>query len=414
MPHDPAADRLLERAQDAFAAGGIPLLLDAMSWPRAIETEFFASGAEVLPRPAYAVEAGAVEARLARLDAFGKELVGDDALVRLLRGAVQSLELGARMLLALGTRRFYELSREAYGAARSAWIDENTTNLDFADHMAKRIGATAPPSEEPDGLVDAQTFAEQVKDRLSKRRRAPELDIEVTDEISAKVIAGRRRIRIRSDATFLPEEARSLYLHEVETHVFTAQNGAAQPRLSFLQAGGPRSTRTQEGLAVFSEFYAHALTLPRLRRLVDRVHLVGMAEDGASFVDLYRHLTGAGRDERSAYLDAMRVCRGGLCEGGAPFTKDAAYLAGFVEVYDFMRIAVTHDRREIPEVLVSGRFALDDVDALLELRRAGLLEEPVFVPGWVRRWDDLLTHFAFTSFLTEIDLAVVARRYPWL
>lgn len=399
-----------------LSSGGAPQLLDAITWPRSVERTFFRQGAEKLPEPTYEVDHDAVRERLARLDAFEAELSGDDALVRLLRSTVNSQRLGARMLLSLGTRAFYEIAREVYGGARSTWIDGDTTNLDFAEHIARRIGTTAADSEAAaaEGPLDAAAMAAHVRERLAKRRRAPEVRIEITDEISAKAIAGRTRLRLRSDATFDVEEARSLYLHEVETHLFTAQNGAAQPVLSFLHSGGPSSTRTQEGLAVFVELYSQALTLSRLRRLVERVRLVAMAEDGATFLDLYRHLVDGGRPERSAYLDASRICRGGLCTGGAPFTKDAAYLAGFVEVYDFLRLAVTHDRPEVAEVLVSGRFSLDDVESLVELRKSGILAPPEYLPSWVRRRDDLLTHFAFTSFLAEIDLRYVAQRYKWL
>ncbi len=409
----PAAERLIARAREALATGGAPQLLDCITWPRSVERAFFEGGARTMPEPAYEVDRDAVRERLTRLDVFERELVGDDALVRLLRSTVRSQRFGARMLLALGTRAFYDIAREVYGGAKSTWIDGDTTNLDFAEHLARRIGeGQVDAPREP--VLDAKGLASHVAERLAKRKRPPDLKIEITDEISAKAIAGRSRLRIRADATFDLEEARSLYLHEVETHVFTAQNGAAQPVLSFLHSGGPASTRLQEGLAVFVEFYSQSLTLARLRRLVDRVRLVAMAEDGATFLDLYRHLLGRGRTERAAYLDASRICRGGLCSGGAPFTKDAAYLAGFVEVYDFLRLAVSHDREDIPQILVSGRFSLDDVEALVALRSEGILDAPEYVPSWVRRWDDLLTHFAFTSFLTEIDLRFVADRYRWL
>jgi hypothetical protein len=32
----------------------------------------------------------------------------------------------------------------------------------------------------------------------------------------------------------------------------------------------------------------------------------------------------------------------------------------------------------------------------------------------LRAWEDLVLHFAFSSFLQEIDLDSIAKRYPWL
>lgn len=411
-PEVSATLKLLEKARDAFGARLGSGLLDAITWPRAVEERFFASNEEELPPIEYAIDRDNVSEGLRNLDAFEKELGGDDALPRLLRGFVASHRLAGQMMLAVGTPDFYRLSLVAYGGASTTALDLDTTNLDFARHLGVRLGEI--DIEASAHRLSAEEFADDVRDRLSKRRTKLEVEIRLTDELSAKAIAGTTRLKIRSDATFEPEESRSLFLHEVETHLLTAQNGAAQSQLFFLKSGGPRTTRTQEGLAVFSEFFAQALTASRMRRLVERVKLVAMAEEGASFVELYRHLRDRGLDAHGAFLDASRVTRGGVPGGGAPFTKDASYLSGFVDVYNFMRLAVTAESREIAEVLVSGRMSLDDVEPLLELRNQGLLDSPAHLPSWLRRWEDVLTHFAFTSFLGEINLDYVERRYPWI
>jgi len=413
MPIDEAQSRLILAAKRALE--GAPPLLETISWPREIERRFFERHCDEVPAPNYQIDTAALDARLGRLDAFERELSGDDALVRLLRSQVASHRLGTQMVLAAGTPAFYALSCAAYGSASSTSFDSDTTNLDFADHLLARIGHGEPaePNEEVDNY-SAADLASYVGEKLMRRKGGPSVDIILDDELGAKAIAGRTRLRIRSDAKFEPEEARSLYLHEIETHIFTAQNGYQQPHLRFLHSGGPCVTRTQEGLAVFAELYSHALTLGRLRRLVGRVHLVAMAEDGATFVDLYRHSIDKGTEPSAAYLDVARVYRGGDPGGGAPFTKDACYLAGLVEIYDFLRVAVAHNRKAVPEVLISGRLRIEDVEPLLALREDGLLAPPMYRPSWLRRWEDLLTHFAFTSFLAEIDLGFVAKRYGFL
>src|SRR5208283_5502655 len=174
----------------------------------------------------------------------------------------------------------------------------------------------------------------------------------------------------------------------------------------------PRTTATQEGLAVFGELYNHALAVPRLSRLAMRVKTVGMAEDGASFLDVYRYLEANGYQDHDAFLDAARVFRGGLCEGGSAFTKDACYLAGLLHVYAFLAAFVRGGFRDEVELLMVGRVALEDLVALMELRAMGLLERPKHRPRWLERWTTLLPYFAFASFLEkEIDLASVSAHY---
>src|SRR5450755_1429985 len=233
-------------------------------------------------------------------------------------------------------------------------------------------------------------------------------------DLSAKVICGMTRLRVRDGARFSRDEAEGLYEHEIETHALTAQNGAAQQGFPLLRSGGPRATRTQEGLAVFSELYGHTLSSRRLERIATRVLMVGMAEDGASFLDVYRYLLDKGDEPHDAYLNAQRVFRGGNVAGGAPFTKDACYLAGLVDVYNFLRVAVRARGRTLGEVLVSGRLALDDLEALLWLREEGVLTKPKLEPRWLERWDTLLSYFAFTSFLNEVDLPPVEARHKAL
>lgn len=393
--------------------------LDALAWPRAVEREFFARGASVLPEPRYEVDGDAARDNLAALRSLDAALEGEHLVLSWLRNVQASYEASNRMLLEVGTRRFYELSREVYGGARTTSLDVDTTNLDFAEHVAARLGpvlderAAAPPRRGEERL-DADAFIASVESRLARRR--PKLSIELVkdEDLSAKVLCGMTRLRVREGATFDPVEARGLYFHEVETHALTAQNGDLQARVPFLRGGGPRTTRAQEGLAVFAELYEHSLTSGRLRRLVERVRMVAMAEDGASFLDLYRYLLERGEAPQNAYLDARRICRGGPASGGAPFTKDASYLAGLMEVYNFLRVTVRAHAGYLPRLLVTGRLALDDLEPLAWLRGHGLLAEPRYLPRWAERWDELLAYFAFTSFLNEVDLAPIEARFARL
>jgi uncharacterized protein (TIGR02421 family) len=391
-------------------------LLEEIAWPREVEERFFARNAAELPEVTYDVDRDGLDAGARELDELAQSIDGDDPICTWLRGTVDSLADANRLLRAAGTRAFAELSRDLYGGASTRFYGGPLTNRDLAEHLLDRLRVhgwdEATDAEEE--VITAEGLRERLLARAARRTPGVELEIVLDERATAKVVAGMKRVRVRPDATFAPWEVDGLWHHEIETHALTAQNGARQTAAPFLRAGGPRTTRTQEGLAVFAELYSRSLSVARLERLAIRVQLVAMAEDGASFLDLYRHLVGRGAAARDAYFDAQRVCRGGLVEGGAPFTKDASYLAGLLEVYAFLTAVTRGGFRDEIEVLVCGRIALDDVAALAALRSHGVLERPHLRPEWLSSWKTLLPFFAFTSFMQGVDLGPVEAHYKKL
>jgi uncharacterized protein (TIGR02421 family) len=387
-------------------------LLDEVAWGREVEERFFAKKASELPRVGYDVDRAALDAEIARLLVVQRTITGDRAIPTFLRGVLQSNIDRNRLLLATGTTDFGRLSIEIYGGSRTAFFGLPLTNHDLAKHLLDRLAVHGwdEANATEDLALDAPALVRFLEERIAKRK-VP-VKVVLDPECTSKAVAGMKRVRVRPDATFTSWEAEGLYRHEVETHAYTALNGAAQEHAALLRSGGPRSTPTQEGLAVFAELYHRALAVPRLRRLALRVQLVAMAESGASFLDVYRFLVkGEGLEPREAYLDAARIFRGGPPEGGGPFTKDACYLAGLVHVHAFLAAFVRAGFRDECEMIVCGRFALEDIGALVELRGMGLLARPKFRPRWLREWSTLLPYFAVSSFLGGIDLAPVTERY---
>lgn len=422
-PKAAAPERTLDAVRRAVplfeSVAGKTRFLDSLAWAPEVEERFLAADGREMPEVTYEVDRTRANLQVRELESFAMTLDVGDPVQRWLIEVARSYADANRMMLAIGTKRFYEISFEVYGGPRSSF-DRDTSNLDLAVHLERRLAGEDLPHPPPkagkgkkrrgeEETLDAKAFGKAI-DALSAAGGL-KVEVLVDDRVSAKVVAGTERVRVRTGATFRRSEVLGLFVHEVETHALTAQNGAAQAQLPFLRSGGPRTTRTQEGLAVFAEFHARALSSERMRRIVRRVRLVEMAEQGADFLELYRWLVDQGSAERDAYFDAQRICRGGLLGGGGPFTKDASYLAGFCEVYNFLQVAVRGGAREALQLLACGRIALDDLAVLHELREFGILEPPRLLPRWMKEWDALLPYFAFTSFLSEIDLAQVFERH---
>lgn len=413
------ARELLERVNAALSSlKSKGNLLDKIAWPREVEEEFFGAKCTRLPKPSYAIDRAALDDETSRLERLARSIEGDEPIPVYLRSAIGAAIDRNRLLMAVGTRQFGELSREVYGGAHTRFLGSSTDgpavrNVDLADHLLERLRVHGwdEAKDRPAKKVGARELAAELAARIAAHEPKIDVAVVVDERCASKAIAGMTRVRVRADATFEPWEAEALYVHEVETHAFTAQNGGSQELAPFLKAGGPRSTPTQEGLAVFAELHHRTLATPRLERLAVRVKMVEMAEEGASFLDTFRWLRDRGADERDAYLDVTRIYRGGLVAGGAPFTKDACYLAGLLHVYAFLSTFVRAGFRDEVEMLVAGRIALDDIVALVELRAMGLLSRPKHRPTWLERWSTLLPYFSFASFMDEVELAPVEAHY---
>jgi len=334
---------------------------------------------------------------------------------RFLRETCEAFATAARMLTAVGTKAFYYHSVEIYGRPASLTADRRTTNLDLAQHFSDVVdglaGAGAMPSPADELSLDAEDVVLLLTRKFERFFAGTPIKVEIVDGIAANAMAGVEGVKIKRGARFAPRDVAQLEFHEGHVHVATALNGRAQPLMPFIGYPSPRTTATQEGLAVLTEFMTQSTSVERLRRLSDRTLAIKMAEDGADFLQIYRFFLSRGHDENAAYDCARRVCRGGLLTGGAPFTKDVCYLDGLLRVTNFMRVALVKGHVELVRLFFAGKIGLDDVPLFGRLLREGLVEEPRYLPAWAKDLSYLTAFMSYSAFLGECDLSLERRRY---
>ena len=390
-------------------------VLRALAWSADVERAFFAAGASEPPRPAYQIPVPEIAASLETFRGLKGEVTGDNGIERFLRDTCDSFATAARMLLAVGTKDFYYHSAELYGRPESLSADRKTTNLDLARHFARVVDGLAGNTRLPSAIDDEVLTAEEAAPELARRFSASFPDrfirVEIVDDIASKAAARVDLVQVKRGARFSRRDLLQLEHHEGDVHVATALNGRAQPAVPFVGYPSPRTTGTQEGLAVLTEFLTQSTGVDRLRRLADRTIAIKMAEEGASFLDLYRFLRSGGYDENSAYDSARRVCRGGLVEGGAPFTKDVCYLDGLLRVTNFLRVALVKGHVEYVRLFFAGKIDSTDVPLFGRLLREGLIAEPRYLPAWARDLSYLTAFMSYAAFLGETDLSDDRRRY---
>jgi uncharacterized protein (TIGR02421 family) len=385
-------------------------ILSRLSWGDEVRERFLAAKGTRLPVVSYPrFDTGPT---LAALSEARREIHGEDPVDRWLARQADAIETSSRMLAAIGTADFFACSRDLYGTPTAPLADESTTALALAEQLEEILAGLdgldlgAPPA----ACHLASAVAERMREAVVAHFGPLAPDVVLVDELSANALAGPRAIRIRRTASFTDKDVDQLIHHEAYVHVGTSLNGRAQLDLPILAAGHAGTTRTQEGLAVFAEFVSGSMDLDRLSRLAGRVRAIQMAAEGANFLEVFRFFEMRGAEPAQAFESARRVFRGGVLEGGAPFTKDVVYLDGLLRVHNFLRAVVVQGRADCLRLLFCGKLDLEDLPALCLLAAEGLCCPPLFLPPWAKdlRW--MLAYLAYSAFLNRVKLDGVRDR----
>ena len=175
---------------------------------------------------------------------------------------------------------------------------------------------------------------------------------------------------------------------------------------TFLAKGTPPTTITQEGRAVFTEITTLSSTPTRLRTISRRIQAIGMAQEGATFLDVYRWMLGEGLDADDAWASSVRVYRGSTPTLG-PFTKDLVYSRGFLEVYNVIRAAVGNGKLDLLPLLFVGKISVRELGLLEELQDQGLLDDPPILPPSMSDVTALASWMAFSNLLNRVDAEAI-------
>jgi len=386
------------------------LVLKYLNWPDEIEERFLASWRAGRPVvPVAELQLPQWSKQIALLDDFVNRCRGDDPLLEFLRRTAWSYAEAARMLMAAGTAEFTERSIRLYGRPNDVYPTQSFTGVDAAAFLLDKTshlmtGAFIAPTEVK---LRADEFAQRLQQAIAAYFIDDQVEVVVDNELSSKAIAGTTKLRVRGSAVFSDLDFDQLYQHEALVHMATAINGCRQVNLRSLGLGAPRTTRTQEGIAVFAELATRSIDIHRLRRLALRILALKQVLEGADFIDCFKLFLEAGQDERESYKSAQRIFRGGDVRGGIAFTKDSAYLKGLMETHVLLNVAIRDNQPQIVERLFAGRLTISDTITLGPYFESGFLQRPHYVPPWARDTRRLAASLAYSSFMMSVNLEPV-------
>lgn len=388
-------------------------ILKALNWPDSVQEEFFRRGGRELPRYEYPPLPFDAERKIREFQDIRTRLNGHDPLERILIETCDSYVLCVKMLQHIGSADFYKYSREQYGASNDLFMDGRTTNLELARYFDRvLIGfAGCDLGPQPKARYTAEEAAVILDRRMQRYFKSHQVKVQVSSELTANAAAGATTIKLKRGKMFSRRAIAQLEHHEGYVHVATTLNGLRQRVLKFLGKGAPRTTKYQEGLAVFTEFMSQTMDFQRLRSLTDRIIGIEMAEQGADFIDLYRYFLEKGHSSEQSFDNARRVTRGGLVSGYAPFTKDICYLDGMIRVWYFIRVAIKQHRPDFVRFLFVGKLTLDDIPVLVLRGQEGLVDPPRHLPVWLKDMQFLMSSMSLSGFLNRIEIDAVEQYY---
>ena len=388
-------------------------VLKTVGWDRSLGEEFFKNNCTEPPKPEY--EKIDPDPSLELIFAARALIDGDSPVHDWLERFAEITEESAMLLSSVGTSEFNGHSRALYGSPTAPIADGERTALDLAERLDKLLTEFDDSSIklEPPETLSAEELKASLEKSLPEHFGDAAPRIDVTDNVSAKAAAGSDYIKLRADAQFSDLDAIQLLQHEALVHIATGMNGRAQKTFPIIGESSPGNARTQEGLAVFAEYISGSLDPRRFKRLADRVIAIQLSAEGADFIHLFNFFRERSTSDQpfEAFESARRVVRGGLVNGGGPFTKDSVYLQGLLEVHNYLRTAIRTGDADFIRLLFVGKIDLADLDAMKMLWDEGVIDPPTYLPPWVRDLRYLLSYLAYSTFLNEIKLDAVAERY---
>jgi uncharacterized protein (TIGR02421 family) len=382
-------------------------VLKTLEWPLESEEKFLqnwrkgnAQLPEVNRRPQNLYDS------ISTFDSITDRCNQEDPVEKFLAETAQSYADAARMLSNIGTREFTRYATKIYGRPDTVYRLQGMSAVDGAIFFLKvteaLLGNVHLPPTPTD--ISARDFAGWLKTEVDEFFDKDTVEVVLDQNMSSKALVGATRIRIRGNAIFSQLDKDQLLYHEAFVHTATILNGRKQPNLKSMGLGAPRTTRTQEGLAVISELITNAMDITRLRRVALRVIAIKQALDGADFIDVFKFFIDNGQTAEESVRSAQRIFRGGDVKGGIVFTKDTVYLQGLLEVHTFMRVAIRDNRPDLIRNLFAGRLTMADALRLSPAFETGWLHPPAYLPVWATDLRRLAAMMAYSAFITNIKL----------
>lgn len=269
------------------------------------------------------------------------------------------------LLEAIDEERFTDISIKLFGKPDDNEVELCKTYLSKLD-ISKIESEKALYTAEETAKIFEQTF---------KKYELKNWGVKIKENMVADCVAGKNnRLFIKKNTFFTRERIDALIVHEIETHILTAENGKFQPYEIF-NKGLANYLITQEGLAMYN--VEKQTNTPFSSNFKASMHVIAINQAlKGQFIDVYQEISKYGISKENAFRSALKSKRGFMdtSQKGA-FTKDYIYFKGYFEIKDF--IEKGGDLKD----LYIGKINLKNIENIKNIPR--ILDAKI-LPKWLK------------------------------
>ncbi|MDA1060483.1 MAG: DUF1704 domain-containing protein, partial [bacterium] len=199
--------------------------------------------------------------------------------------------------------------------------------------------------------------------------------VKIKESMVADCVAGKNnRLFVKANARFTRERIESLIVHEIETHIITAENGKLQP-YNIFNRGLANYLTTQEGLAMWNvEKQRHAPFIENYKALSHVITIYYCLKNSFSYA--FKKAVELNIPKEQAFRSCLKAKRGfyDTSEKGA-FTKDYIYFKGYFMVKKFIE-----EGGELKDLYI-GKMDISDIE---KVKHINGIHRARILPNWLK------------------------------
>lgn len=272
---------------------------------------------------------------------------------------IDLLEKEIDLIEKVNTKKFCNASKKQYGLP-------SKKEVKLAEEILLR--KTKP--------IKKNISPKEIQTELFEKLKVVGFDTSIDENMSsrASVHLVEKKLKINKNSLFAKDDAKKLFAHEVETHIYRYLNGENQPLKIFSLGYGEDFLKTEEGLAVFNQTKYSKLTIEQEKKFARGAYAVNYALTH-DFFDTYDEMTKYLQKEE-AYEITQRVKRGVEKDAKGAFTKDHCYFTGLMKITDYI------NKGGKIEDLYYGKISIEEVKIVKKIRE---LNEPKYLPRYLNK-----------------------------